>query len=541
MAKKRFLLVVAWCLCVGLLAACRKAPHADTHTLRVSQRNEPNDLDPATASLPDEFFIIRALSEGLLVPNPAGGAPLPAAAERYDLSADRLTYTFHLRENGRWSNGDPVTADNFIASYHRVLTPATAAPKANLFFAVKNAQAFYTGALTDFSLVGFRAEGPHTLIITLAHPVRDFPLYVASGPWIPVHPGIVATFGRTWTQRHHHVGNGPFVLDEWRPQQRIVVRKNDHYYNERQITLQQLEFIRFDSADTEERAYRSKQIDVTMAVPQTKLEVYTRERRQELHRTPLAETRFLSFNTTRTPLTDSRVRRALALAIDREKIVRDVLRGGQAPAYRFLSPALVRDTDGSPSRPGSSAAQPRPYLQTISFDANEARRLLADAGFPGGKDFPSLELAGWDRSNATLEAVQEMWRRELGIQVKLIVHEAKVHLAALNSGNYDIAFVTNLLDVRDPVAALDDFTISAPNNFPHWQSAEFDQLIASAATTENDAAALEKLESAEALLLRAAAIAPLYFNTQNWLMSPRVHDWEQDALWSRRYNDLKVE
>jgi oligopeptide transport system substrate-binding protein len=533
-----------------LLGGCRKAPKAEGHVLRVSQRNEPSDLDPATASLPDEFFIIRALSEGLLVPNPAGGAPLPAAASRYETSPDGLTYTFHLRENARWSNGEPVVADDFVASYRRVLTPATAAPKANLFFAVKNAQAFATGALKDFTAVGIRAADEHTLVITLIRPARNFPLYVASGPWIPINPRTVATYGRTWTQPAHYVGNGPFVLAEWRPQQRIIVQKNPRYLAGDHIALEEIQFIRFDSGETEERAFRAGQLDVTMAVPQSKLDWYAHEHPEELHRDPLAETRFIAFNTTRTPLTDARIRRALALAIDREKLVTYVMRGGQQPAYRFLSPGLIGGADkvdGDLRAPSGTAAleerarRSRSTSGTLTFDPAEARRLLADAGFPDGKGFPPLELAGWDRSNAVLEAVQEMWRRELGIQVRLIVHEAKVHLAALNSGNYDIAFVTNLLDVRDPAAALADFTASAPNNFPHWRSVEFDQLVADAAAAGDEATAMAKLESAEALLLRDAAIAPLYFNTQNWLMSPRVHHWEQDALWARRYDQTSVE
>ncbi len=526
--------VVTLVVCVG----CSKHPVSDNsdQVLRVSQRNEPADLDPATASLPDEFFIIRALSEGLLVPNPHGADPLPAAAKSFEVSADRLTYTFHLQPGALWSNGEPVTAADFVESYRRVLTPATAAPKAHLFYAVKNARAFVSGAITDFATVGIHAPDPQTIVITLATPVANFPAYVASGAWIPANPRVVARHSRDWTRPGNFVGNGPFTLVEWRPQQRIVVRKNPRYRDAATVRLDAIQFIRFDNADTEERAFRGGQIDVTLAVPQPKLDVYAREHPDELHRAPLAETRFVSFNTTRAPLTDARVRRALALAIDREKIVVHVLHGGQLPAERFLSPALLATSADGASTGDLQKTSAGPSGAEQSFNSDAARTLLAEAGFPGGRGFPKLEFSGWDR-NPALEAIQQMWRRELGIDVQLVVHEAKVHLAALNEGNYDIAFVTNLLDVRDPVAALSDFTSGAPNNFPHWNSAEFDRLVASAAAgtpAARDAALL----AAERLLLESGAIAPVYFNEQNWLMSPRVHGWEQDALWSRRYNDV---
>lgn len=521
------------CLAVTIVAlvGCAKHPPASTapQILRLSQRNEPADLDPATASLPDEYFIIRALAEGLLVPNPNGGAPLPGAAESYEVSDDRLTYTFHLWPDARWSNGEPLTADDFATSFRRALTPATAAPKAHLFFAVANAHRFATGEEMNFDAVGIHATDARTLVVRLEKPVANFPLYVATGAWIPVNPRIVARYGRNWTDPEHYVGNGPFVLAEWRSQQRIVVRRNPRYRDAARVALDEIQFIRLDNQETEERAFRAGQIDVTMAVPSSKLDVYTREHPDELLRSPLAETRFLSFNTHRAPLNDVRVRRALALAIDRQKIVTFVLRGGQRVADRFLSPELF-----------DAKTPPREQPARQGHNPDAARRLLAEAGYPQGAGFPRLELAGWVQ-NPVLEAIQQMWRQELGIEVGIVVQEAKVHLAALTAGTYDIAFATNLLDVRDPVAALEDFTAAAANNFPHWASPEFDGLIEKAERLTTPAEQAATATAAETLLLRDAAVAPIYFNAQNWLMSPRVHGWQQDAIWARRYNDVRIE
>lgn len=529
--KSKIFCVVA--VVVAVAGCARREPPATVRpqVLCVSQRNEPTDLDPATATLPDEFFVIGALSEGLLVPDPAGGAPLPAAAERYDISDDGRTYTFHLRPTGVWSNGEPVTAADFVDSYRRLLTPATAAPKANLFFAVKNARAFATGALADFSAVGIRATDPHTLVITLDRPSVRFPYYVASGPWTPVNPRVVAQFGRTWTAPGHFVGNGTFTLAEWRGQQRIVVKKNLRFRAAAAVRLEEIDFVRFNDDDTEERAFRTGQIDVTLTVPHTKLAVYARDHPTELHRTPTAETRFLSFNLRRPALADARVRRAFALAIERTKIVERVMQGGQSPALRFVPPQL---------RP---TALP-PLAAELRESPAEARRLFAEAGFPEGKNFPRLELAAWSHSQIpVLEAMQAMWRRELHVDVAIATREEKVLLAGLASGDYDIALVTTvaLLDVNDPVALLENFTTASANNFPHWQSTEFDRVLATAAIERDASRQATLLSDAESQLLIAVPIAPLYFNTHNWLMSPRVHGWQEDALWNRRYQDIYLD
>jgi oligopeptide transport system substrate-binding protein len=535
-----FVAIVSGCAKRETASAARPpSAAAAAPTLRLSQRNEPADLDPALATLPDEFAILRALSEGLLLPGENGGAPQPGAAARHDISSDGLTYTFHLRENLRWSDGEPVTAADFVASYQRALTPATASPRASVFFPVKNARAFLRGEIADFSAVGFHAADARTLVVTLAEPTPRFPAYVASGPWIPVNPRVVARHGRAWTRPENFVGNGPFTLVEWQPHQRIVVRKNPLWRDAAHVRLAEIQFIHFDNGEAEERAFRAGQIDATMSVPFSKVEVYARENPAVLHRAPLIETRYLSFNCERAPLADPRVRRALALALDRERIVGLVLKGGQPPAHRFV-PAALRVDDTAAGQPGRRTGGGRASRATLPaedeqhFEPDAARRLLADAGFPAGRGFPRLELSSWDRNTAVLETVQAMWKQELGVEVQLAVRDAKVHLAALAAGSYDLAFITAIPEVADPANLLGHYTTGAPDNYPHWREARFDALLAGAG---RDPAALVE---AEARLLRAAAVAPLYFNTKIWLMSPRVRGWQEDGLWTRCYQTITL-
>lgn len=538
------------------LTSCSKSPPPAPaeKTLRISQRNDPADLDPATATLPDEFFIIRALGEGLVtpapfqisdlrseIPTPSPAATpienrnskienppvLPAAATHWKISADQLTYTFHLRRDALWSNGDPVTAHDFLASYRRALTPATAAPKVSLFFAVKNARAFAAGALTDFSAVGFSAPDSHTLVVTLEHPTPRFLLYVASGPWIPVHVPTIERNGRAWTQPAHHVGNGPFTLAEWRPHQRLVVSKNPRHHAAADIHLDRLAFISFDSGDSEERAFRAGQIDVTMSLPVSKVPVYEQSRAPELHRAPLAETRYLALNTTRPPLNDPRVRRALSLALDRATLVSRVLRGGEHPTTTLVHPSLY------------AVPTPADLPATPPLSPTEARALLAAAGFSDPATFPRLELSTWTNS-PIVEAIQSMWRTELGIETAIVLREAKVHLAALQSADYDIAFITAIPDVPDAANLLETFRSDSAANYPHWSDSRFDELLARAARTPDLADQTALLREAEAHLLAESPLIPLYFNARNWLMSPRVLNWQTDLLWTRFYHHVDL-
>lgn len=527
-------------LLIVVLAGCGKrntdSAGSSTSVIRISQRNEPADLDPATATLPDEFFIIRALSEGLVAPAADNSSPAnirPAAAERWDVSADGLVYTFHLRPNARWSNGEPLTAADFVESFRRALTPATAAPQAHLFFPVKNARAFATGAVNDFGDVGIRASDARTLAITLEHPTPRFLAYVASGPWIPVNVRVVAQRGRAWTRAGHFVGNGPFVLAEWRPHQRIVVKRNPHYAGPDQPSVDELHFLVFDNDDTEERAYRSGQIDVTLTVPRTKLATYSRERPAELQRVELAETRYLSFNTRRPPLNNPQVRLALSAAIDREQLTSRVLLGTQRPATRLLAPALFFNSATSPHTDSPSSPH--------RHDPQLARELLARAGFPNGDNFPPLELTAWSPSQVTtLEAIQAMWRDTLGIEVTLATREAKVHLESLSAGDYDIAFITQIPSVADPAAVLSEYVTGRSTNYPHWSEADFDSSISELHAIAEPAVLAQRELAAEDLLLRDAPLAPLYYNTRHFLVSPRISGWREDALWQRDYTSVRL-
>ncbi len=516
--------ILLWCFLWPLFPACSRQSDANPgQILRLSQRNEPATLDPQLATLPDEFFIIRALSEGLVSPSPDGGPPLPALAEKWRQTADGLTYYFDLRPGLKWSNGDPVTADDVAYSIQRALTPRLAAPKAALFFSLKNARAYYQGSVTDFSAVGVRAAGRGHLVFTLQEPTADFLAMVASGPWIPVHRSTVERYGADWTRPGNFVGNGPFVLTAWRPNQEVVVAQNAGYWDSGHVGLREIRFLAFDNGDTEERAFRAGQVDVTMSVPFSKLSTYRAARPPVWRSVPLHETRYLALNTTRPPLNDRRVRRALSLAINRKELVEKVLRGGQRPAFSFIPPGLggyVPET-------------------LISEDTGEARRLLAEAGFPEGRGFPRLDLTTWVNT-PVLEAIQQTWHRKLGIDVAIVQHEARTHLAALVAGDYAIAMVTAIPDYDGASDLFTSLTSRDPGNYPHWSDAEFDRLVADSGRLGSAAARSAARHRAEKELLEAMPLIPLYFNSMNFLLQPAVQGWRADALWTRFYKNVHL-
>jgi oligopeptide transport system substrate-binding protein len=268
-------------------------------------------------------------------------------------------------------------------------------------------------------------------------------------------------------------------------------------------------------------------------VPSSKVEAYAVERPTELHRAPMSETRYFSFNTRKPPLDDERVRRALALALDRNMIVERVLRGGQQPAIRLLPVALQESSPGAVSPEFGDAQH--------THNPEAAKKLLAEAGY-SKKAFPRFELTAWSPSQIpVLETAQQMWRQALGLDFTIAIREARVHLSTLAAGDYDIAFVIAIPDVADATQLLGDFLSDAPENYPHWKHAGFDAAFLQALSVADPPRRARALLAAEQLVLQSAPLTPVYFNTKIWLMSPRVRGWQEDGLWTRSYHNIYLD
>ncbi|MDR0352598.1 MAG: peptide ABC transporter substrate-binding protein [Opitutaceae bacterium] len=494
-----------------------------TRTLLVGNLAEPNDLDPHIADSHQTFQIIMALFEGLAQYDPVTCEPRPAVATRWEVSDDGLTWTFYLRPDARWSNGDPLTAHDFVFAYRRMLSPGLAAEYASMLYALKNGEAFNTGKITTPGHIGARADDDHTLVLALEHPVPYLPAMVCHSAWYPVHPPTLNRFGppdqrgTPWTRPGNLVGNGYFTLAEWTPHQRIRCVKSATYWDRENVLLNEVVFFPIENEDAEERAFRTGQLHVTDTLPLSKIAVYKNDPRGVYQPSPMLATYFYRFNVHTPPLDDARVRRALTLAIDRERLVRLVARGGQLPATGLTPPGL----------PGFAPAAARP-----ATDIAQAQQLLAAAGFPGGAGFPRLEiLYNTNQGHRRIaEAISEMWRRDLGIDIGLYNQESKVWTETMRRRDYQIARSGWVGDYLDPSAFLDIMASDNGNNQTGWANAEYDRLLTLARSEPDPAKRLACYQRCEAILAAEAPLAPIYFYVRNRLLRPEVKGWTENLL-----------
>ncbi|HYP15743.1 MAG TPA: peptide ABC transporter substrate-binding protein [Opitutus sp.] len=496
------------------------APAGDRHApkpkiLLFGNGAEVQDLDPHVVAGIPEHKVITALTEGLVSEDPRDLSPVPGVAESWDISPDGLVYTFRLRADAKWSNGDPVTAHDFIGSFKRILTPSLAAEYAYMLYNhVAGAKDYYDGKLTDFGQVGFSAPDDRTLQIRITHPTPYLLSTMNHYAWFPVHLPTVAKFdalarrGTRWTRPENFVGNGPFVLSEWRSNQILKVRRSPTYWDRANVKLDEIHFFPVDNLDTEERMFRTGQLHVTYEVPVGKIDTYRRENPASLKMDPYLGVYFYRFNVSRPPFNDVRVRRALALAIDREAIVKNVTRGGERPAY-------------SMSFPDHAGYTPQARLQG---DLAEARRLLAAAGYPDGRGFPVREVIYNTQQNNRLvaEAIQQMWRKNLGIEVTLSNQEWKVYMDAQDTMNYDIQRSGWIADYVDPHVFLDLWHSASGNNDTGWGNARYDEILASTFTAKSTAERYERYQELDRILVDEVPVMPIYYYNRVHLVSPKL-------------------
>jgi len=460
---------------------------------------EPESIDPAVITGQLEGRISYALFDGLLHFD-RFGKPQPAIAERWDKSSDGKIYTFHLRSNAKWSNGDPVTATDFLLSWKRVLLPETASEYVYLLYQVKNAKEFNEGTLKDFDKVGIKAIDEATFQVELDAPVPYFLDLCAFMTLLPVHMPTVDKYGDDWIKPGKLVNDGPFLLKDWRLNYRIRLEKNPQYWDAEHVTLNTVDALPIENSITAYNFYASHVADLILdkgltpssLIPELKV-------RPDFHAAPFLGTYFIRFNVTRKPLNDVRIRQAFAMVIDRNRIVEKITQAGEPPAHSFTPPGT---SDG--------------YLPPKMFERNvqKAREMMAEAGYPDGKGFPSVTyLYDNKKLNEDIAVeIQNMLADGLGVHVDLQKQEWKVYLNSLSQLDYDFARSSWVGDYNDPNTFLDCFVTGSGNNRTGWTSKEYDDLIAAAGREPDNKKRLQILQCAEEILLnQATPICPLYF------------------------------
>ncbi len=581
--------LMAWAVSFGTL------PPAD---FTFCNGDEIKTVDPALSTGQPEGRIIWALFEGLCRWHPETLEPIPGAAQRWELSADKRTYTFFLRPEALWSDGTPVTANDFSYSLRRFLHPATAAEYGKELWYIDGARQFTTrdiapgdpvevelhekpaGALPfasgailrgtlraiadaeterpiytveleglsqrfqrvdqgaasdgatacrmityDFQHVGVRAIDEHTLEIRLRHPVPYFLTLMGFYPFSPVNRRCVETHGYPgWTRPENLVGNGPFRLEFRRVRDRIRLVKSPTYWNRDAVRLNTVDALAVKSATTMLNLYMTGQADWITTVP---TEVVTDlMARDDFQPAPFLGLYYYLINTEKPPLGDARVRRALALAVDRDEIVERVTRSGQVPAYSVVPDEISKYMAYAPPVFGA-------------FDPAEARRLLAEAGYPDGRGCPKIELLynTSESHKAIAEVIQSQWKRHLGIDASLSNQEWGAYLTARRQRRYMIARAGWIGDYVDPNTFLDLFTSDNPQNQSGWSSAEYDRLVRLAQLEPDDARRLELFRAAERIVLAELPLIPIYFYVSQSMVRPYVEGFHpniQDVhpLWA---------
>lgn len=496
--------------------------------------SEPKGIDPQLVTGVPENRIISALFEGLIAYHLSDDTePAAGVAERWESNEDASVWTFYLRPDARWSNGDPVTAQDFVWSYERILTPELGAEYAPMLFVMRNAQAFYRGELDSFAEVGVEALDEHTLRVSLVGPTPYFLNMLKHYSWFPVHPETLeAHGGRTdrsgaWTRPGKIVGNGPFVLEEWKPQQFLRVVRSQTYWDRETVRLNEIVFFPIEDANTELRMFNSGRLHYTSTVPTNAIPGLRSREPDRFHVDPYLGTYFYRLNVTRPPLDNPKLRAALNWAIDRRELVDHVALGEQEPATAMVPPMLSNWE----------------RVDYVGFDPERARQLLAEAGYPEGRGLPVIELL-YNTSEGhkkIAEAVAAMWERHLGIRVRLLNKEWKVYLDDQSALNYDISRSGWIADYPDPITFLDMWTTENGNNNTGWGNPQFDALIQRAFTSETEEEHLEILVEAEERLMTELPIVPIYWYTRLYLMDPRVKNWQPKALDNRPWKAVYLE
>jgi oligopeptide transport system substrate-binding protein len=504
-----------------------------SRTLLLGNQNEPATLDPHLINAATDMNVAVALFEGLTCYDERTGNAVPGVAERWEAAPDGLGFTFHLRPNAKWSNGDRVTATDFAYSLQRLLTPALGSGYAYMAWPIKNAEAFNTGKVTDFGQVGVTVVDETTLRLTLERPTPYLPMLAAHSTWMPVHRATVEKAGRAddraspWTKPGILVGNGAFVLETWQPNARLSVKKNPQYWGAANNRLEGVVFFPTEQPETEERNFRAGQVHLTFTLPPSKIPTYRQESPGQLRLDPQLGVFYVNFNTTKPPLDNPKVRRALSLALDRAAISQSVHAGAWPAAHTLTPPGCG---DYVPPTPGQR------------FDFAAARALLAEAGFPEGRGLPVMPMQV--RNDSTMprmaEAIQAMWQRELGVRITIEPFEQKTWLQNQQSMSHTLGILGWTADYPDPITFFEIFRTGNGNNWTGWGSKACDDLMDQAAVTADPAARLALLQKAEALMLEEAPLAPIVFRASTYLIHPAVKGWEASPLNVHRYQLIQL-
>lgn len=605
---------------VAASASCSTKTQVEEATeagiLLFGNSNEPKGLDPHQVSGVLESNIIRAIYEGLCVEHQKeDGVATPGVAKTWTPNDDFTEWVFELREDAKWSDGEPVTAEDFLFAFRRILTPELASDYSFMLYYIRDAEPLHKGqrsyllcrndsnipvaweslskvnfggvegdpspfkkagldfldagelqqllddpskfewpdavptearsyliqknlefvksgnSLWDLADFGASAPDSHTLKVELRGPLPFLPELTKHYTWFPVPKHIVLKHGslddpfNPWASEKNIVSNGAFKMKTWRFNDHIEVERNPHYWDAETVGLNGIRYLPVKNSYTEARMFFNDQMHITYTLPPELMGFAAENFKDDLRNELYLGTRFMRVNVKRDGLTDARVRQALSLALDTQSLIDNVLQGGQKPAYSIVPPT------GSYNTP-----------KVIEYDPEKAKQLMAEAGYPGGKGFPELNLLTTDRDIAKrmAEAYQAMWKETLGIKVGIRQMEWTSYLTTMFEKEYDIAASGWIGDYLDPTTFLDMWVKDGGNNNTNWSSAEYEALLRKAENTADPNARYRILEQAEAIMMDDRPVIPVYWYTRNYLVKPDVSGWHPLLLDNHPFKFIRL-
>ncbi|WP_107852793.1 ABC transporter substrate-binding protein [Oceanimonas marisflavi] len=534
MNVKKSLLALSMCTLLGGPAYAAVVPEgtelAGVQQLVRGNGSEPASLDPHKVEGVPESNVLRDLFEGLVNSGPDGEV-VPGVAERWE-TKDNLVYVFHLRDDAKWSNGDPVTAADFEYALRRAVDPATASPyswyleKATIL----NATEVVNGN-KPASELGVKALDEHTLEITLASPVPYFVSMLSLAPTYPVHRATVEKHGDEWTRVGNMVSNGAYRLSNWVVNERIELARNPEYWNNADTVVDKVVYLPIASQNAEMNRFLSGELDMTYDIPLEHFKRLQKEHPDAIRVGGYVGTYYYVFNTQKPPFNDARVRNALSYAIDRDIIAHKVMGQGERPAYT-LAPEVVNGFTPPAVDWAGWTQQQRD---------EKARALIEAAGY--GKDKPlrfELLYNTNDNHRKVAVAIASMWKKHLGVEVELVNQEWKTYLDTKTQGNFDVARAGWIADYNEASSMLDLMQSSHGNNDGKYSNPEFDRLMAESRLVSDDTARNSLYAQAEEILAVDMPIAPIYQYVKARLVQPHVGGYPDNPLDNIYSKDLYI-
>lgn len=519
-----------------LIISCTKETKKIKDELTVNLGYELQSIDPAINDETYGFIYINHAFEGLLTKD-INGKIVGGSSDKWEISEDKLKYTFHIREDAKWSDGKKLTADDFVYSYRRVVDPKTASPIAYLMYYIKNAKDINIGK-KQIDTLGVTAIDENTLTIELENPTLYFEDILASGGcYVPVREDIINKYGDDWTwNSESYIGNGAYKMTERKPDELIAFELNTNYWDYKNQVAKKINFVLIADEYISLNAVRTGDVDFSInAPPIGEIESLIKENLMAV--SDIIGVYYLDLNNKDKTLSDKRVRKALSLAIDRNYIVSNIGHGKLIAAESFVPP-VVKGVEKSFREESSNFIIANNYSNNII----EAKKLLAEAGYPNGENFPILEVKVSSGFYTTvLEAIQEMWKNNLNIDVVVRTEESKITLPFRQSGKYQIARTSWTGDYNDPLTMLQIMTSESDVNYSGFSNERYDYLINFATTSTNEKDRMEALKEAEAILFEEMPIIPFIYRTDFLVVNPKLKNYIDDPLGRYRFNYAYIE